>query len=112
RHARPRGARPPRRVAPLAMGAVCRCGRGCGTRGLHVREGEGQGSKAGQVPTTVARQGRLDGRALEEVAPVIPAGALRAEGASRSEPGPQEGGLQFPDAIPESLAFGSTSGMT
>jgi excinuclease ABC subunit C len=50
-------------------------------------------------------------------APVIPDGAMRAEGEQRSDPGPPEEGLGSPHEVPDSLALGpagrgSASGMT
>jgi hypothetical protein len=45
-------------------------------------------------------------------APVIPDGAVRAEGECSSDPGPREPRHDPFDEIPDSLAFGSTSGMT
>ena len=42
--------------------------------------------------------------------PVIPDGAMRAEGEQRSDPGPRE--CDSLHEVPDSLAFGSTSGMT
>ena len=46
------------------------------------------------------------------VPPVIPDGAMRAKGEQRSDPGPREAGCGSFREVPDSLAFGSTSGMT
>ena len=57
-------------------------------------------------------------RYVEEVAgalgvpPVIPDGAMRAEGGERSDPGPPEAGSDSLAEVPDSLACGSASGMT
>ena len=44
--------------------------------------------------------------------PVIPDGAMHAEGGQRSDPGPREAGSDSPAEVPDSLACGSASGMT
>jgi len=44
--------------------------------------------------------------------PVIPDGAMHAEGGQRSDPGPREAGSDSPAELPDSLACGSASGMT
>jgi CO/xanthine dehydrogenase Mo-binding subunit len=46
------------------------------------------------------------------LAPVIPDGGLRAAGEPRSEPGPWATGSDSLREVPDSLAFGSASGMT
>jgi excinuclease ABC subunit C len=54
----------------------------------------------------------LDEAEAPSSSPVIPDGALRAEGGQRSDPGPREAGYDSSREVPDSLAYGSASGMT
>jgi hypothetical protein len=58
--------------------------------------------------------GQVDGAETERLRgrPVIPLGEARAEGERRSEPGPHGTGSDSLPKVPDSLAFGSASGMT
>jgi hypothetical protein len=47
-----------------------------------------------------------------KLSPVIPDGVMRAEGEQHADPGPREAGSGPFWEVPDSLAFGSASGMT